>query len=185
MPSVPHHSWERERSVWECIVWVCVYECMYDCVNVCEREWMFVSECVCCFIFVITIKYSDPINFKVCVCGGGVLHMAYSFRGDTVQYGEKCTAGGVCGQAITLHQQWGKAESEQEGWSGQTIPKPTPSNTLPPARLYIIGTPQGSQAVSQAGDQVSNDISQWGHVSHSNHTHKYIIIYISHMSKAT
>lgn len=31
---------------------------------------MFVSECVCCFIFVITIKYSDPINFKVCVWGG-------------------------------------------------------------------------------------------------------------------
>ena len=30
---------------------------------------MFVSECVCCFIFVITIKYSDPINFKVCVWG--------------------------------------------------------------------------------------------------------------------
>lgn len=41
---------------------------------------MFVSECVCCFIFVITIKYSDPINFKVCVWGGGSITYGLQFQ---------------------------------------------------------------------------------------------------------
>lgn len=76
----------------------------------------------------------------------------------------------------------GEAQSEQEVGPGRTIPKPNPNDTLPPARIYFLETPQGSQAVSQAEDQVSNHMSHRG-MFHIQITHKYIIIYISHINR--